>query len=195
MMESMISSVSPTRAEVNDVANAVMDGADAVMLSGETSVGKYPVHVIDAMGKIIDHVEANSDDVYGFERIPEKNEDRFITDSICFNACRLAKRVDAKAIITMTHSGYTAFKISSQRSRAKVFVLSSNKHLLTSLSLVWGVEPIYYDKMVSTDHTIADIKYLLQKTGRLNKGDLVINTASMPIEEKGDTNMLKLSAI
>lgn len=195
MMESMISSVSPTRAEVNDVANAVMDGADAVMLSGETSVGKFPVHVIDAMGKIIDHVEENSEEVYGFERAPEKNEDRFITDSICFNACRLAKRVDAKAIITMTHSGYTAFKISSQRPRATTFVFSSNRNLLTSMSLVWGVETIYYDKMVSTDHTIADIKYLLQKSGKLQKGDLVINTASMPIEEKGDTNMLKLSTI
>lgn len=195
MMESMITSISPTRAEVNDVANAVMDGADAVMLSAETSVGKFPINVIDAMGKIIDHVEANSDEVYGFERIPEKNENRFITDSICFNACRLAKRVDAKAIITMTHSGYTAFKISSQRPRATTYVFSSNRTLLTSMSLVWGVETIYYDKMVSTDHTIADIKYLLHKSGKLEKGDLVINTASMPIEEKGDTNMLKLSAI
>lgn len=195
MMESMISNVSPTRAEVNDVANAVMDGADAVMLSGETSVGKFPIHVIDAMGKIIDHVEAHSDDIYHFERVPEKNQKRFITDSICFNATRLANRVDAKAIVTMTHSGYTGFKISSQRPRAKIFVFSSNRSLLTSLSLVWGVEAIYYDKMVSTDHTIADIKYLLHKTGRLKKGDLVINTASMPIEEKGNTNMLKLSNV
>ena len=195
MMESMITNISPTRAEVNDVANAVMDGADAVMLSGETSVGKYPLQVIEAMGKIIDHVENGTEEIYHFERVPQKNEQRFITDSICFNACRLANRVSAHAIITMTHSGYTAFKISSQRPKAKVFVFSSNRSLLTSLSLVWGVETLYYDKMVSTDHTIADIKYLLQKSGRLNKGDLAINTASMPIEEQGNTNMLKLSYI
>jgi pyruvate kinase len=195
MMESMITNISPTRAEVNDVANAVMDGADAVMLSGETSVGKFPVQVIEAMGKIIDYVEANTDGIYHYERIPTKDEDRFITDSICFNACRLANRIDANAIVTMTHSGYTAFKISSQRPKAKVFVFTSNRNLLSRLSLVWGVETIYYDKMVSTDHTIADIKYLLQKTGKLQKGDLVINTASMPIEEQGKTNMLKLSYI
>ena len=195
MMESMITNISPTRAEVNDVANAVMDGADAVMLSGETSVGKFPVQVIETMGKIIDYVEANTDSIYHYERIPTKDEDRFITDSICFNACRLANRIDANAIVTMTHSGYTAFKISSQRPKAKVFVFTSNRNLLSRLSLVWGVETIYYDKMVSTDHTIADIKYLLQKTGKLQKGDLVINTASMPIEEQGKTNMLKLSYI
>jgi pyruvate kinase len=195
MMESMITNISPTRAEVNDVANGVLDGADAVMLSGETSVGKHPIKVIEAMGKIIDYVEANSDDIFHYERIPLKEEDRFITDSICFNACRLANRIDANAIITMTHSGYTAFKISSQRPKAKVFVFTSNTQLLSRLSLVWGVETFYYDKMVSTDHTIADIKYLLQKSGKVTKGDLVINTASMPIEDQGNTNMLKLSYI
>lgn len=195
MMESMITNISPTRAEVNDVANGVLDGADAVMLSGETSVGKHPIKVIEAMGKIIDYVENNSEAIYHYERVPEKEGNRFITDSICFNACRLANRIDADAIITMTHSGYTGFKISSQRPKAKIFVFTSNKNLLTKLSLVWGVETFYYDKMVSTDHTIADIKYLLQKAGKLQKGDLVINTASMPIEEQGNTNMLKLSYI
>jgi pyruvate kinase len=195
MMESMITNISPTRAEVNDVANGVLDGADAVMLSGETSVGKHPVKVIEAMGKIIDYVEANSNAIYHYERVPLKEDVRFITDSICFNACRLANRIEANAIVTMTHSGYTAFKISSQRPKAKVFVFTSNKQLLSRLSLVWGVETFYYDKMVSTDHTIADIKYLLQKEGKLKKGDLVINTASMPIEDQGNTNMLKLSYI
>lgn len=195
MMESMISSPMPTRAEVSDVGNAVMDGADAVMLSGETSVGKYPIKVIEAMVKIIKEVETNYTDLYHFERIPEKSQERFITDSICFNASRLANRVDAKAIVTMTHSGYTAFKISSQRPRASIYVFSSNKILLSMLSLVWGVECFYYDKMVSTDHTIADIKYLLKKHGNVEEGDLIINTASMPIEDKGATNMLKLSYI
>lgn len=195
MMESMIENISPTRAEVTDVANAVMDGADAVMLSGETSVGKHPREVIKAMGKIIDKIEADYEALYEKDKTPEKNQERFITDSICFNACRLSARVDAKAIVTMTHSGYTAFKISSQRPRAKIFVFSGNKKLLSMMSLVWGVETFYYDKMVSTDHTIADIKYLLKKDGFLKEGDLIINTASMPIEDKGNTNMLKLSFI
>ena len=195
MMESMITNISPTRAEVTDVANAVMDGADAVMLSGETSVGKHPNEVIKAMGKIIDKIESDYDELYQRDKMPDKNQDRFITDSICFNACRLSARVDANAIITMTHSGYTAFKISSQRPKAKIFVFSGNKKLLSMMSLVWGVETFYYDKMVSTDHTIADIKYILKKNGHVQEGDLIINTASMPIEDKGNTNMLKLSYI
>lgn len=195
MMESMITNIFPTRAEVNDVANAVLDGADAVMLSGETSVGKYPVKVIQTICKIIHEVE-KSDDIYFKESTPEnKGDDRFISDSICFNATRLGWRVDAKAIITMTHSGYTAFKISSQRPRAATFVATGNRQLLNLLSLVWGVEGVYYDKMVSTDHTIADIKYLLKKKKWLREGELVINIASMPIEEKGKSNMLKLSYV
>lgn len=195
MMESMISNIFPSRAEVNDVANAVLDGADAVMLSGETSVGKYPVKVIQTMANIIKAVE-ESDEIYFKESTPEnKGDDRFISDSICFNATRLAQRVDARAIITMTHSGYTAFKISSQRPKASTYVATGNRQLLNIMSLVWGVEGVYYDKMVSTDHTIADIKYLLKKKEWLKNGDLVINIASMPIEEKGKSNMLKLSYV
>lgn len=195
MMETMIDNPVPTRAEVSDVGNAVMDGVDAVMLSGETSVGKHPLKVIDCMVKIIEEVEEGYEALYHHERIPEKNQERFITDSICFNACRLASSVDAKAIVTMTHSGYTAFKISSQRPQAPIFVFSGNKFLLSMMNMVWGVECFYYDKMVSTDHTIADIKYLLRKEGHVKDGEIIINTASIPIEEKGSTNMLKLSYI
>ena len=195
MMESMIDNISPTRAEVNDVANAVMDGADAVMLSGETSVGKHPRAVIDAMNKIIMRIEDQYEELYSKEIVPIKNHKRFVTDSICFDASKLTKRVDAKAIVTLTNSGYTAFKISSQRPKARIFVYSRNKKLLTTLSLVWGVKTFYYDKMVSTDHTIEDIKYMLKKDGYLEEGDLIVNTASMPLEEQGGTNMLKLSAI
>ena len=195
MMESMITNIFPTRAEVNDVANAVLDGADAVMLSGETSVGKNPVKVIETMCKIINEVE-KSEEIYFKESIPDnKGDDRYISDSICFNATRLAQRVEATAIITMTHSGYTAFKISSQRPKAATYVATGNKHLLNLMSLVWGVEGVYYDKMVSTDHTIADIKYLLKKKNWILPGELVINIASMPIEEKGKSNMLKLSYV
>lgn len=194
MMESMITSVSPTRAEVNDVANAVLDGADAVMLSGETSVGKYPIEVIQTMSRIVQEME-NFGGIYGKEEIPEKNQDRFISDSICFNACRLAQRVEADAIVTMSFSGYTAYKIASQRPKAPIYIFTGNRQILTQLNLLWGVRAFYYDKMVSTDHTIADIKYLLKNEGLVNSGDLVINIASIPIEEKGRSNMLKLSHV
>ena len=195
MMESMTENAAPTRAEVNDVANAVMDGADAVMLSGETSVGKYPFITVEAMCKIIEKIESDYEEMYSKEREPEKDKERFITDSICFTSCRLASRVEATGIITMTHSGYTAYKISSQRPKAAVFVFSGNKKLLTQLSLVWGVTTFFYNKTVSTDHTIADIKYLLKKQGYVAKGDMIINTASIPIEESGKTNMMKMSVV
>lgn len=194
MMESMITNISPTRAEVNDVANAVLDGADAVMLSGETSVGKFPVKVIEAMSQIVTEMES-FEGIYNKEELPEKNQQRFISDSICFNACRLSQRVEAKGIVTMTFSGYTAYKISSQRPKAPIFVFTGNKQILTQLNLVWGVRGFYYDKMVSTDHTIADIKYILKKEGLLVEGDLVINIASMPIEDQGNSNMIKLSYV
>lgn len=194
MMESMITSISPTRAEVNDVANAVLDGADAVMLSGETSVGKFPIEVIRTMANIVNEMETH-DGIYNKEELPEKNQARFITDSICFNACRLSRRVEAKAILTMSFSGYTAYKIASQRPQADIFVFTSNRQILTQLNLIWGVQGFFYDKTVSTDHTIADIKYLLKKQGVLNSEDLVINIASMPIAEHGNSNMLKLSYV
>jgi pyruvate kinase len=194
MMESMISNASPTRAEVNDVANAVLDGTDAVMLSGETSVGKYPIETIRTMSNIVKEMES-FEGIYYKEVIPTKNNPRFISDSICFNACRLEQRVEANAIITMTTSGYTAFKIASQRPKAPIYIFTSNEAILTQLNLIWGVKAFYYDKHISTDHTIADIKYILKKEGLLKMGDLVINIASIPLEEDGKTNMLKLSYV
>ena len=194
MMESMISSMTPSRAEVNDVANAVLDGTDAVMLSGETSVGKFPVEVIKTMSNIIKEMETHSG-IYHKEEIPKENQSRFISDSICFNACRLAQRVKAAAIITMSFSGYTAYKISSQRPNTEIFVFTSNSKILTQLSLVWGVRAFYYNKKISTDHTIADIKQTMKDQSFLKLGDLVINIASMPIEDLGSSNMLKLSYI
>lgn len=194
MMESMITNISPTRAEVNDVANAVLDGADAVMLSGETSIGKHPVEVIKTMSNIVREME-NFEGIYNKEELPERDQSRFITDSICFNACRLSQRVESNAILTMSFSGYTAYKIASQRPKAPIFVFTSNKNILTQLNLVWGVRAFYYDKHISTDHTIADIKYLLKKEGLLTQGDLVINVASIPLEDRGSSNMLKLSYV
>lgn len=194
MMDSMIKNFRPTRAEVNDVANAVMDGADAIMLSGETSIGDHPVGVIKAMSKIVAEVEME-DDIYYKEELPEQNQNRFITDSICFNAASLAHTVKASGIITMTFSGYTAYKISSQRPHANTFVFTENRQILTQLNLVWGVLGFYYDKMVSTDHTITDCKLILEEKGMVDKGELVINVASIPMEEKGQSNMIKLSYV
>tara|TARA_B100000683_G_C12445438_1_gene537912 strand:- start:15 stop:1379 length:1365 start_codon:yes stop_codon:yes gene_type:complete len=195
MMESMIESSTPTRAEVNDVATAVLDGTDAVMLSAETSVGKYPIHAVKAMCQIIKNMEANNDRAFN-ERPPYNPDDnRFITDSICYNACRLARRTKAAAIVTMTYSGYTALHVSSQRPKAHIFMFTSNKQVLSQMSLVWGVEAIYYSKMVSTDHTIADIKYILFKDGKVKDKDFVVHMASMPIKDAGMTNMLKLSRV
>lgn len=194
MMESMMTSMSPSRAEVNDVANAVLDGTDAVMLSGETSIGKYPIEVIKTMSNIIKEMETHNG-IYHKEELPKENQSRFISDSICFNACRLAQRVKASAIITMSFSGYTAYKISSQRPNTEIFVFTSNKKILTQLSLVWGVRAFYYNKKISTDHTIADIKQTMKDQSFLKLGDLVINIASIPLEELGSSNMLKLSYV
>jgi len=195
MMESMITNFQPTRAEVNDVANAVLDGTDAVMLSGETSVGKYPIDVVRNMSSIIQHMEEHEGIYTPLDYYPESSEDRMISDLICETSAKLARASDAAGIVTMTHSGYTANKISSYRPKARIFVFTGNRALLAKLSLVWGVEGFYYDKMVSTDHTIADIKYILKKEGEVQEGDLLINIASIPISEQGMTNMLKLSKV
>lgn len=194
MMESMITSYTPTRAEVNDVANAVMDGADAVMLSAETSVGKFPVKVIEMMRKIITEVEV-LDSIYYKEHTPYVKTITYITDSICYNACSLAHHAGVQALISMTNSGYTAFKLSSHRPKAPIFIFTDNRSLLTTLSLVWGVRGYYYDKYESTDQTINDLKDIIKNAGLVKADDLVINIASMPMKEKGRTNMMKLSYI
>ena len=194
MMQSMIESPTPFRAEVNDVANAVLDGADALMLSGETSVGKYPVRVIQTMVKIITEIEL-SDEIYQRETAPENKYSRFISDSICFNACKLAASVGAKVITTMTNSGYSAMRIAGMRPKAYIFAFTDNKSLLTTLNLVWGVRCYYYDKTISTDHTIEDVQYFLKKNGFVQIGDLVVHTASMPIQQMGMTNSLKLGEV
>ncbi len=192
MMESMITSVTPTRAEVNDVANAVLDHADAVMLSAETSVGRYPLEAVQAMNRILVEMET-SETLYHVEHPALQHNERMVTDAICLASVQLAAAVEVKAIVTMTHSGYTAFKISSMRPKANIFAFTSNPAILSMLNLVWGVRAHYYDRTVSTDDTIADIKDLLRKEHYVKAGDLVVNIASMPIAEKGMSNMLKLS--
>ena len=158
MMESMIDNMTPTRAEVNDVANSVLDGADAVMLSGETSVGQYPVQVIEAMSKIVAHVEESGQVKTESENPPKYKSKRFITDSICYNASKIADQVGASAILTMTFSGYTGFKISSHRPKTNIVLFTANRSILNMVSLIWGVRGFYYNKMESTDATFLTLR-------------------------------------
>ncbi len=194
MMETMISSLTPTRAEVNDVANSVMDGADAVMLSGETSVGKYPVQVIKQMADILRSVE-NSELIKVPQLPPHIRTNRYITKSICYHAANMANEINAKAISTLTNSGYTAFQISAWRPSCHILVFTSNERILTRLSLLWGVRAFYYDKFVSTDETIEDVNAIACKQGYLDVGDMVISLAAMPIQAKGMVNTLRVTEI
>jgi len=194
MMETMITSLTPTRAEVNDVANSVMDGADAVMLSGETSVGNYPVEVIEKMTQIIEAVE-DSPLITVPQNPPHVRTKRFITKSICYHAAIMANEIKAKAISTLTNSGYTAFQISAWRPKAHILVYTSNERILTQLSLLWGVNAFLYDKFVSTDDTVGDVNEIAKEKGYVKKGDMLINLAAMPVADKGMVNTLRVSEI
>lgn len=194
MMETMITSLTPTRAEVNDVANSVMDGADAVMLSGETSVGNYPVEVIQTMTNIIEAVE-DSPLIQVPLNAPQVRTKRFITKSICYHAATMANEINAKVISTLTNSGYTAFQISAWRPKSQILVFTSNERILTQLNLLWGVKAYFYDKFSSTDDTVEDINKIAQEKGYVKKGDMLINLAAMPIANKGMVNTLRVSEI
>lgn len=194
MMETMINSLTPTRAEVNDVANSVMDGADAVMLSGETSVGKYPVEVIKKMATILKKVEGSSL-ITVPEEPPTIRTDRYITKSICYHAANMANEIEAKAICTLTNSGYTAFQISAWRPAAHILVFTSNKRILSRLSLLWGVNSFYYNRYVSTDETVDDVNQIAFNKGYVKHGDFLINLAAMPIVDKGMVNTLRVSQV
>lgn len=194
MMETMITSLTPTRAEVNDVANSVMDGADAVMLSGETSVGNYPVQVIEKMTQIINSVE-DSELIKLPVNDPKIKTKRFITKSVCYHAATMANDIEAKVINTLTNSGYTAFQISAWRPNAHILAFTSNKHMLTQLSLLWGVTAFWYDKYESTDVTIEDINEIAKDHNYVQVGDYTINLASMPLKEKGMVNTVRVSEI
>lgn len=194
MMETMITSLTPTRAEVNDVANSVMDGADAVMLSGETSVGKYPVEVIQKMTQILKSVE-NSNLINVPHDPPNIITKRYLTKSVCYHASLMANEIDAKAICTLTNSGYTAFQISAWRPKAHILAFSSNRRILTQLSLLWGVNAYYYDKYVSTDETVEDVNQIACDKNFVTKGDYIINLAAMPIANKGMVNTLRVTEI
>lgn len=194
MMESMIENPKATRAEINDVANAVLDGADAVMLSGETAVGKYPIEVIKNFTSILDEVEKKGE-IYNKNLKADKSSDTYLSDAVCITASRISSEISAKAIIGLTTSGYTAFKIASHRPKANIYIFTGNKSILATLNLLWGVRTIFYDEFKSTDETVSDVKTILQQQGVLRKGDVVVNLGSMPMSERGRTNMLRVSNI
>jgi pyruvate kinase len=194
LMNSMIENPTPTRAEVTDVANSVIDGADAVMLSGETSVGKFPVLVVQAMNRIIGEAEKN----YRIsDRRPKSSpkSSTFFSDVVCFNAAKTAEEIGAKAITGMTISGYTAFKLSSFRPACNIYIFSEKHYMLSTLSLMWGVHGFYYDKFTSTDETVDDIVNILKESGKVKKGDVIVNTGTMPLHGRGRTNMMKVTVV
>ncbi len=194
MLESMITSPRPTRAEVNDVANSVLDGADAVMLSGETSVGEYPLIVIETMQKVVRNVE-ETDYPYSKPKVLNESLSTYLGDAVCESAVFLAAKTRAAGIVSMTSSGYTAFEISSYRPKAGIFIFTGNVKLLNTLSLVWGVRGFYYNKFESTDKTIHDVNQILKSEKLIGAGGIIINTAAIPIENKGKTNMIKVTVI
>jgi pyruvate kinase len=194
MMESMIQNPRPTRAETNDVANAVLDGADAVMLSAETASGKYPINAVKAMTSIITYLEENAEVYHNLYKIPE-DDATFLSNNLILMAARLSRNVKAKAIVGLTSSGFTAFRLASHRPHSNIFVFTRNKKLLTQLSLVWGVRVYYYEGQASTDGVFADIETMLKRDGHVQVGEVIVNTGSMPLSEKGKTNMLKLHVV
>ena len=194
MMESMMDSLTPSRAEVNDVANAVLDGADAVMLSGETSVGQYPVEVVQAIAKIIVSSESISEKVKGAKR-PKLNDERLVNKTLCYHGVRVADQIDARAICAMTFSGYSAQLVSSHRPQAAIYAFTAKRSILNKLSLHWGLKGFFYDGMQSTDETFKEISQALKVGGLVDKGDFIVQLASMPIEARGTTNTLRVSEV
>jgi len=194
MMETMMDSLTPTRAEVNDVGNSVMDGADAVMLSGETSVGQYPVEVVAKMASIIRAVE-NVDTFCAQTKLSLIRTNRFVSKAVCHHAALLANEVEAKTIMTLTNSGYTAFQVSSWRPRSFILAFTDNRRILGRLNLLWGVYAHYYDGYASTDETIEDIINIAKENEYLKKGDMTITLTSMPIEKKGMVNSLRVTEV
>jgi pyruvate kinase len=196
MMESMLDRTKPNRSEVSDVANAVLEGADAVMLSGETATGLYPTLVVETMCKIIMEAEKT---IYDYDRddilTPQPHSPSFVSDAICYSACNLSKDSNASALIGMTQSGYTAFMLSSYRPKTPLYIFSKEKSLINQLSLSWGVRAFYYAEEESLDDIIYDQIDILKQRGFVKKDDIVVNTGSTPIALHLPTNIIKITKV
>ncbi|MBI9037207.1 MAG: pyruvate kinase [Bacteroidales bacterium] len=192
MLESMINNFRPTRAEASDIANAVIEGADTLMLSGETSVGKFPVKVIESMNEII---QCTEEEAYKYNRghAPENIDDDFLADSICYNASNLASQSKSKAIIIFTYSGHTAFKVAGYRPDSKIYVFTSNKELIGKMSLLWAAKAFYFNKDFDILEAIDYSIEVLKQANEIESDDIVVHIGSFPLGEKGRTNMMKIS--
>jgi pyruvate kinase len=195
MLESMIQNPRPTRAEASDVANALMDGADAVMLSAETASGAYPVKAVTSMARILESVEKSTLSIYHKNYDMDARSETFYNDRVLAGACVIARDTCAKAITGITFSGYTAFGIARHRPLADIFIFTENKKLLNQMGLIWGVRGFYYDRFVSTDQSIEDTKNMLKEIGMVKVGDILVNTGTLPIIRKQRTNMIRLTVV
>jgi pyruvate kinase len=196
MMESMIDRIKPNRSEITDVANAVLEGADAVMLSAETATGMHPTLVVQTMSKIILEVEKNA---YDYDRddilSPQVHSPSFLSDALCYSACKLAQETNADALIGMTQTGYTAFILSSYRPKSLLYIFSKERTLINQLSLSWGVRAFFYNEEESLDDIIFDEIEVLKDRGFLKIGDVVVNTGSTPVHQHLPTNALKITKV
>jgi len=196
MMESMMERTKPNRSEVTDVANAVLEGADAVMLSGETAMGAYPKLVVETMSKIILEVE-NS--VYDYDRddilTPQPHSPSVLSDALCYSACNIAQDTNASALVGMTQSGYTAFMLSSYRPKVPLFIFSKERTLINQLSISWGVRAFYYGEEESLDNIFFDQIRILKERGFLKSGEIVVNTGSTPVALHLPTNVIKVTVV
>jgi pyruvate kinase len=196
MMESMIDRVKPNRSEITDVANAVLEGADAVMLSGETATGQHPTLDVETMSKIILEIEKTA---YEYDRddilTPQPHSPSFLSDALCYSACKLASDVSADALIGMTQSGYTGFMLSSYRPKSPLYIFSKERTLINQLSLSWGIRALFYDEEESLDNIISDQINILKERGFLKNGDIIVNTGSTPVDQHLPTNVLKITKV
>ena len=195
MMESMIENPRPTRAETNDVANAVVDGADALMLSAESAAGKYPLEAVASMTKTIRAVELSSKDIYNKYYESASDSSTLVNDLLVKEASRLGETVEAKAIVGMTKSGYTGYRLALHRPKSNIYIFTNKKYLVKQMGLVWGVRCFYYNKMEGIDDTLKEVENILINNGLLETGDVFINTASMPLHWRGHTNMMRVSVV
>ena len=196
MMESMIDRNKPNRSEITDVANAVLEGTDAVMLSGETATGQNPKLVVETMRKIIMEVE-RTEYRYNLEEVltPQPHSPSLLSDATCINACKLANDVQADALLGMTQSGYTGFMLSSYRPKAPLFIFTKERSLVNQLSLSWGVRAFYYDEERSLDEIVSNQIDILKERGFLKTGHIVVNTGSTPVDQHLPTNVIKITKV
>jgi len=194
MLDSMIVNPRPTRAEVSDVANGIFDGADAIMLSGETAAGKYPVGVVETMARVAYRAEQS----LNYEEIlrqKSQGTNLTVTDAISYATCATAANLGASAIITATQTGQTARMIAKYRPETNIIATTTNKRVINKLSLLWGVQPILIPETVGTDELFEESVRCAMEAGLINNGELVVLTAGIPTGKAGATSLMKVHIV